>query len=167
MHQRQKQGKQKMKPQDTFDPVNMEVPESVDGGAADQDDDDMDWLKPFDDGDEEEKMDDRGTSIWDQFMSIGQASARKCMKKALNNGAEFVALSLTIDDSNRERFMKNPALYMAAETKNAEVSYGKLRSEERPLFDEAMTRELTEFLKSEACRRCESAEELAEARESG
>ena len=42
MHQRQKQGKQKMKPQDTFDPVNMEVPESVDGGAADQDDDDMD-----------------------------------------------------------------------------------------------------------------------------
>ena len=100
-------------------------------------------------------------------MSIGQASARKCMKKALNNGAEFVALSLTIDVSNRERFMKNPALYMAAETKNAEVSYGKLRSEERPLFDEAMTRELAEFLKSEACRRCDSAEELAEARASG
>ena len=148
-------------------------PDEVDPTSSEIEDMPVDWFVPFDDCEDiPVGMSDEATVEGDnlndgELLGIGQRVADNLLKDAFNKQSEYVALSIEVDHRNRERFMKNPSLFLPAELRNSEVSFGKLRPEDRPLFEEAMSRELAEFLQSEATRRCETAAETEKANTSG
>ena len=75
------------------------------------------------------------------------------------------AFFVEFDVENEDAMITNPLLYTkhVLESKSAEVSYRNLREDERPLFDEAKARELSEVASSQCLRAVQSRDELKEA----
>ena len=81
---------------------------------------------------------------------------------------EGYLMSFELDlSSNRQRkaFIRDPVAYLVKKVSSSEVTYRKLKSDERALFDNAKNSEVTSFLKSEAVRRCLSWEEQRQAQQ--
>ncbi|CAE6971276.1 TY5A [Symbiodinium sp. KB8] len=74
---------------------------------------------------------------------------------------------IEFDLHNEDSLISNPMMYTkhVLESKGAEVSYRHLAQHERPLFDEAKARELSEVVGSQALRAVQSHEETREALE--
>ena len=65
---------------------------------------------------------------------------------------------MTIDmtAADLESFYAEPEIFLAQKIQVAEVSYRNLDEDDQALFNEAMSRELSQYLSQEAIRRCQS-----------
>ena len=82
---------------------------------------------------------------------------------------EGYIMELELDfSSNRQKksFMNNPHAFLVKKLAGSEVSFRKLNGEERRLFENAKTSEVSSFIRTEAVRRCLSFEELQKAKNS-
>ena len=91
------------------------------------------------------------------------------LQHVLREVQEGYVMEVEMDfSSNRQRkaFMRSPVAYLTKKVSTSEVHYRNLRPEERPLFDNAKTSEVSSFLKTSAVRRCLSYEENQKAQNS-
>lgn len=92
------------------------------------------------------------------------------MQQIMEEIEECYVMNIEVDfTSNRQKkaFKRDPTAFLVKKMANSEVSYKKLSGEEKKLFDRAMQKEVTSFLKTEAVRRCMDWEEHQEARRTG
>ena len=85
--------------------------------------------------------------------------------QSLSRNPELKAFFVEFDIENADALITNPLLYTkhVLESKSAEVTYRHLREDEKPLFDEAKARELSEVASSQCLRAVTSRDELREA----
>ncbi len=72
-------------------------------------------------------------------------------------------LEMELDSAEYEAFLLEPENFIVQKMRGCEVSYNRLSEEDRDLFDEAMSRELSQYLSQKAIRKCLSDDELKEA----
>ena len=92
------------------------------------------------------------------------------MQQIMEEIDECYVMNIEVDfTSNRQKkaFKRDPTAFLVKKMANSEVSYKKLSGDEKKLFDRAMQKEVTSFLKTEAVRRCLDWEEHQEARRTG
>ena len=79
---------------------------------------------------------------------------------------DFVAYSIDVSDRHLKAMLRETDPYEAFLVKrlqNLEVVYGKLSPSDQALFDEAMAKELVEWVQREAVRKCHNEAEQKEA----